>query len=81
MERFKQFLSSLLTRKFLLAVVSAGVVFGNAMWGWGLTDEQVWTVLTPILAFIGLEGAADAVERKQTVIVENDYLDDEVEGV
>ena len=63
MERLKQFGSSLLTRKFLLAVVSSGVVFGNAMWGWGITDEQVWAVLTPILAFLGAEGIADIKER------------------
>jgi len=63
MKRFKEFANSLLTRKFLLAVVSAVVVFGNAFWNWGLTDAQVWSVLTPILAFIGVEGAGDAVER------------------
>lgn len=63
MERFKQFASSLLTRKFLLAFVAAIVVFGNAMWNWGISEEQVWQILTPILAFIGAEGWADAKER------------------
>lgn len=63
MDRLKQFGSSLLTRKFLLAFVSAVVVFGNAMWQWGISDEQVWQILTPVLAFIGAEGYADAQER------------------
>lgn len=68
MERVRQFLSSLLTRKFLLALVGAVVVFGNAMWGWGINEEQVWQILTPLLAFIGVEGAADFRERRQPVI-------------
>lgn len=67
MERVKRFLGSLLTRKFLLAIVSAVVVFGNAMWNWGIADEQVWQILTPLLAFIGVEGAADFRERKPVV--------------
>lgn len=63
MQKVKQLVKSMLTRKFLLAIVSAVVVFGNHMWGWGLTDEQVWAVLTPILAFIGVEGIADVKGR------------------
>lgn len=63
MERFKQFASSLLTRKFLLAFVAAIVVFGNAMWSWGISEEQVWQILTPILAFIGAEGLIDYGEK------------------
>ena len=51
------------SRKFWLAIVAALVVFGNNFFGWGLTDDQVWTFLTPILAFIGVEGAADLKSR------------------
>jgi len=58
------FLESLLSRKFLLAVVAAVVVFGNKFWGWGLSEQDVWTVLTPILAYIGVEGAKDFKEAK-----------------
>ena len=60
----KKFLVTLLSRKFLLAIISAFVVFANAMWDWGLTNEQVWTVLTPLLTFIGVEGAKDYKEAK-----------------
>lgn len=60
MHTFKE---SLLSRKFLLAIVGALVVFANAMWGWGLSEEQVWSVLAPILTYIGVEGIADIKER------------------
>lgn len=63
MEKIKQFAESLLSRKFLMAVVGAAVVFGNYMWNWGLTEEQVWSVLTPLLAYIGVEGFADIKSR------------------
>ena len=63
MNRLKKFADSLLTRKFLLALVGAVVVFGNAFWNWGISDDQVWQILTPVLAFIGVEGAADLKER------------------
>lgn len=64
MERLKQFASSMLTRKFLLSLVAAVVVFGNAMWNWGISEEQVWQMLIPILSFIGVEGAADFKQRQ-----------------
>ena len=57
------FLTSLKSRKLILAVVGAIVPFGNAMGWWTLTTDQVWQVLTPILAFIGVEGAADLKSR------------------
>ena len=60
----KIFLKSLLSRKFILAIVAATVVFGNKFWGWGLSEQDVWTVLTPILAYIGVEGAKDFKEAK-----------------
>lgn len=63
MNRLKKFADSLLTRKFLLALVGAVVVFGNAFWNWGISDDQAWQILTPVLAFIGVEGAADLKER------------------
>ena len=62
-ERFKSFLLSLLSRKFLLAVVGSVVVFGNRFWDWGLSEEEVWKFLAPLIAFIGMEGYADARER------------------
>lgn len=61
--RVRDFGRSLLSRKFLLAVVGAVVVFGNYLWNWGITEDQVWAVLTPILAFIGAEGLADIKSR------------------
>lgn len=60
----KEFAKSLLSRKFLIAIVGATVVFGNYMWNWGLTEDQVWSVLTPLLTYMGLEGFADIKSRK-----------------
>lgn len=52
----KTFLRSLLTRKFLLAVGTA-IVFG--------ANGQYDLALYAILAFLGVEGAADTVSRVQ----------------
>lgn len=54
---------NLKSRKLWLAIIAATIAFGNAMWDWGFTLEQVWTILTPFLMFIGVEGAADIKER------------------
>lgn len=66
MEKVKIFLSSLLSRKFVLAFVGAAVAFGNAMWDWGLTVDEVMAVLIPILAYIGVEGATDWQRAKSS---------------
>ena len=51
------------SRKLWLAIIAALVAFGNAMFGWGLSTEQVITVIAPLLAYIGVEGVADIKER------------------
>lgn len=58
---FKPFLS----RKFLCALVAAGVAFGNAMFNWGLDTAEVIAIITPLLAYIGVEGVADIRERSK----------------
>lgn len=52
------------SRKLWLAIIAALVAFGNAMFGWGLTTEQVLTVIAPLLTYIGVEGVADIRERQ-----------------
>jgi len=59
MKQLKNFLNSLLSRKLILAVVAAFVAFGNALFDWGLTTEEIWSILTPLLAWIGIEGVRD----------------------
>ena len=54
--------AQLKSRKLWLAIIAALVAFGNAMFGWGLTTEQVLTVITPLLAYIGVEGMRDIKE-------------------
>jgi hypothetical protein len=55
--------AALKSRKLWLAVVGAAAAFGNAMWDWGLSNEQVWSVIAPLLTYIGVEGIADIKER------------------
>jgi len=62
MKQLKNFLNSLLSRKLILAVVAAVVAFGNAWGDWGLTTEEIWSILTPLLAWIGVEGVRDIKE-------------------
>jgi hypothetical protein len=64
MERVKEFLKSLLSRKFLFALLAATVAFGNALWEWGLSADEVWQTVLPLLTFIGIEGVADIKSRK-----------------
>jgi hypothetical protein len=59
MESLKRFGNSLLSRKFVLAVAGGTVAFGNAYWDWGLTVEEVMSVIVPLLAYIGVEGWRD----------------------
>ena len=47
------------SRKLWLALVGAAVTFGNMMWDWGMTNEQAWLILLPLLAYIGVEGVRD----------------------
>lgn len=56
-------MGSLSSRKFWLAIVGSVVAFANAYWALGLTVDQVWMFLSPILAYIGIEGVADVVTR------------------
>lgn len=59
--------TQLKSRKLWLAVIAAVVAFGNAMFDWGLTTEQIWSVLAPLLAYIGVEGVADIKGRGEGV--------------
>lgn len=51
------------SRKLWLALVAAGVAFANGFFDMGLTTEQVITVMTPLLTYIGVEGLADIKGR------------------
>lgn len=59
------FLNSMKSRKFLLAVVGALVPILNSTFNLGVTQDQIIAILTPLVAFIGMEGLADAFERGQ----------------
>ena len=61
--KFPKFPAQLKSRKFWLALLSAFVAFGNVYFDWGLSVDELWTILFPLLAYIGVEGAADIVGR------------------
>jgi len=51
------------SRKLWIAILAAAVAFGNAYGDWGMTVEQLFTIIAPLLAFIGVEGIADIKGR------------------
>ena len=48
--------------KFLLAVAGSLASFGNYMWNWGLSTEEMFSVFMFLFAFLGVEGAKDMVD-------------------
>ncbi len=48
------------SRKFILAFATAIIVFGNNYFEWNLKIEEVILAISGFLAFIGVEGWADA---------------------
>lgn len=57
------FLNSMKSRKFMLSVVGALVPILNSTFNLGVTQDQIIAILTPLVAFISMEGLADAFER------------------
>lgn len=57
------FLQRLKSRKFLLALGLAILVFANSMFDLGLTNEEMQNMVAVVIAYIAAEGAADTVER------------------
>lgn len=55
------------SRKLWLALLASVIAFGNAMWDWGLKPEQVWPIIVPLLAYIGVEGTADVFRARNGV--------------
>lgn len=62
-QRIQEFLLSLLSRKFLLAVGAAITAYGTAIQDNVVTQPELYLILAPIFAFIGVEGGADIVTR------------------
>lgn len=60
----KDFSSSLLSRKFILAVVAALVVFANGAFDLGLKSDEIIGIVGSLLTFVVVEGAADIKERR-----------------
>ena len=64
MDNVKIFLQSLLSRKFLLAVAGTIIAFNAVLIDGVVTQSELITALSPILAFLGIEGAADFKSRE-----------------
>lgn len=57
------FADRLKSRKLILSIAASAVALLNSTFNLGLDTEQVITVITPLLAYIGVEGVADIMER------------------
>lgn len=64
--------AKLLSRKFLLALCGSVVVLLKGLGVLNLDDESLWQMVTLILGWIGVEGAADVVRHWRTLSVEVD---------
>lgn len=60
----KNFGKRLLSRKFILALVAALVVFGNNAFDWGLNQQEVLTIVGSLLSFVFVEGSIDLKRAK-----------------
>ena len=59
-EKIQKFIMSLLSRKFLLALAGAYIAW-EAGWSDGtMSQQELLIAISPILAFLGVEGYADA---------------------
>lgn len=57
------FADRLKSRKFILAVAASAIALANSTFNLGINEEQMLTTISPMLAFIGIEGLADAFDR------------------
>lgn len=60
-KRLPLFLNSLLSRKFLLAVISAAVTFLNSTLNLGITNDQLMIFILPVIAYILGQGIVDSI--------------------
>lgn len=65
-QRFELFISSLMSRKFIVAVLGFVLAACNYIIGWGLTEAQMALILSPLATFILAEGAADVAGRARS---------------
>jgi hypothetical protein len=59
----KDIVARLTSRKFLLAVLAAVGAVGVALQDGSVSQNELWTILAPVLSFIEFEGAADVAGR------------------
>jgi hypothetical protein len=56
--------SKLLSRKFLLSIIGALIVFANDRWAWGLSQDTIVAGVGMLVAFIFGEAAVDMAAVK-----------------
>lgn len=59
--------SKLLSRKFLLTILTAGIVAFNDALGWGLSQETIITISGVVVSYVAIEGTKDIVTKKPEV--------------
>lgn len=60
------------SKKFQAALIGL-IVAVAGHYGLNLSDETLWAVLSPILAYIGAQGLADALPGKEKALMEAAY--------
>lgn len=59
----KDILTRFTSRKFLLTLLAVSTAITVAVQDGAITQAEVWSILAPILTYLGVEGAADVVGR------------------
>jgi len=67
--RLDALIESMLTRKFIVAVVSSVLVACSYIFDLGLTEAQIALILAPLATWIVAEGTADVVSRAKTTTI------------
>lgn len=62
-DQLKDLVARYTGRKFVLTIIASLTAYGVAIQDNVISQPEVWAILTPILTFIGVEGAADTVTR------------------
>lgn len=77
-KQLEKFVQSLLSRKFLAAVIVSTLTACNFILKWGLSTEELATIITPIITWLLLEGTADVVSRRKALPLTDFDLDEDL---
>lgn len=65
----KMFFDSLKSRKLILSVLSAVIALLNSKFNLGLNQEQLLTVIGPLMGYVGVLGVSEMIENSKSTTV------------